>query len=67
MSVICKSYFSLYLFSTDVSLRWLCHNLFSIANYGVCIHSLEGNRIGHFGATALADTLRVNQNLKTLK
>ena len=30
-------------------------------------HSLEGNKAGNSGAFALADTLRVNQSLKTLK
>ena len=30
-------------------------------------HSLEGNRIGDSGATALANALRVNQSLTTLK
>ena len=30
-------------------------------------HSLESNGIGDKGATALADSLNVNQSLKTLK
>ena len=30
-------------------------------------HSLEENRVGELGASALADALRVNQSLKTLK
>ena len=38
-------------------------------NSGVHIlfHSLEGNKVGKSGASAFADTLRVNQSLKTLK
>ena len=35
--------------------------------YGTLFHSLEGNKVGKSGASALADTLRVNQSLKTLK
>ena len=31
------------------------------------LYSLEGNGIGNSGATALADALRVNQSLKTLR
>ena len=31
------------------------------------LHSLEWNKIGDSGATALADCLRVNQSLKALK
>ena len=30
-------------------------------------YSLDGNEMGASGATALADALRVNQSLKTLK
>ena len=30
-------------------------------------HSLQSNRIGSEGASALADVLRVNKSLKTLK
>ena len=36
-------------------------------NSHTIFHSLEHNTIGHSGASALADTLRVNQRLKTLK
>ena len=31
------------------------------------LHSLNNNEIGSEGATALADTLKVNQSLKTLE
>ena len=33
----------------------------------VLFHSLERNKVGKSGASALADSLRVNQSLKTLK
>ena len=38
-------------------------------NSGVHIlfHSLDRNQVGKSGASALADSLRVNQSLKTLK
>ena len=35
--------------------------------WNTLFHSLGGNRVGDSGATALADVLRVNQSLKTLK
>ena len=35
--------------------------------YLLTLHSLEQNNIGDSGASALADALRVNQRLKTLK
>ena len=41
-----------------------CSNFWSTCTL---FHSFEGNRAGKSGASALADSLRVNQSLKTLK
>ena len=49
----------------------------SLSDYPVCtlfvlildysFHSLNWNRVGDYGATALGNALRVNQSLKVLK
>ena len=43
------------------------HYLHLFGSTHTLFHSLEGNKVGKSGASALADTLRVNQSLKTLK
>ena len=51
----------------DCLVAWPIHYLHLFGSTHTFFHSLEGNKVGKSGASVLADSLRVNQSLKTLK